>query len=392
MSKEELDIKQLRNDLQFTQEQFAKELGISRRTLIEIERTGKCSEAIKFRLLRFAKTRKPDCMMDCVIDYLRIRFETHDVEQIISKVLLLKIEYMSQQDTRFYGYKGLYAFDLIKVMYSEEEDSRGTLIELSGQGCRQFEALLEAQGRTWFDFLDCCELHKGRATRLDLAINDYVRLLDLPKLFDKIQADECITRFLVFDHQGGGKIVGGQIEGITIYIGSRKSDFYLCFYEKDYEQAKKYNVSPKAIEVKNRYEIRLKDERARAGIAGLRQTKSAKNIALGILSGHLRFVDKDKNKDKSEWKTNKDWEHFLGEVNKIKLVTKSSKDFYVKTREWLRKYCMSTVKMIKTADRLLNRNDFYQMLKEAELSEKHVNMLKVVTGKPEEMILSKVEK
>lgn len=386
MDKEELDVKKLREELELTQGHFAKLLGITERTLRDIENTGEYSEAIKFRMLRFAKTKEKDCMLDGTIDYLRMQFKTHDFEPVISEVLMLSVEYMVQQDTRFYGYKGLYALDMIKVLYSEVGDSRGTLIELSGQGCRQFETMLQAQGRTWFSFLDCCAEHGGRATRLDLAINDYVKLLQIPRLLRKIKNGECITRFMTFDNRNGGRFSDGQSEGTTIYFGSQKSDFYLCFYEKDYEQAKKLNIPREYVEIKNRYELRLKDERARNAMAYLRNKQSLKDIALAVLGGHIRFVNKGKTKDKNKWKTNKDWENFLGEVGKIKLVVEPSEFFYTRTREWLRNYCMPTVKMVKTVDRLMERSDFNQMLKETDLSDKHVKLIKVLTATKEDMI------
>ena len=48
--------------------------------------------------------------------------------------------------------------------------------------------------------------------------------------------------------------------GNTLYIGSLQSEVYFCIYEKDYEQYKKNDIPIEDAEVKNRFEIRLKNE------------------------------------------------------------------------------------------------------------------------------------
>ncbi len=43
---------------------------------------------------------------------------------------------------------------------------------------------------------------------------------------------------------------------------SYQSEVYFCIYEKDYEQYKKNDIPIEDAEVKNRFEIQLKNERA----------------------------------------------------------------------------------------------------------------------------------
>jgi phage replication initiation protein len=57
--------------------------------------------------------------------------------------------------------------------------------------------------------------------------------------------------------------------GNKLYIGSLQSEVYFCIYEKDYEQYKKNDISIEDAEVKNRFETRLKNERAYYGITDL---------------------------------------------------------------------------------------------------------------------------
>ena len=38
-------------------------------------------------------------------------------------------------------------------VYTSQDEEKGTLLELKGKGCRQFESYLLAQERSWYDFL-----------------------------------------------------------------------------------------------------------------------------------------------------------------------------------------------------------------------------------------------
>ena len=50
----------------------------------------------------------------------------------------------------------------------------------------------------------------------------------------------------------------------TLYVGSFDSEVYFCIYEKDYEQLAKNDIPLEETEVKNRFEIRLKNKYADA--------------------------------------------------------------------------------------------------------------------------------
>lgn len=107
-----------------------------------------------------------------MVDYIRVTFKTHDVDRIIENILHLNKDFMTEKPNGFYGYVGTFELDFIKVFYSPPGDNRGILVELSGQGCRQFESFLDCRKKTWFDFFQDCIQHGGSFTRLDLAIDD----------------------------------------------------------------------------------------------------------------------------------------------------------------------------------------------------------------------------
>lgn len=101
-----------------------------------------------------------------MVDYIRVSFKTHDVDRIIEEVLHLSKDFMTEKQSGFYGYVGTYELDYVKVFYSAPDDNRGVLIEMSGQGCRQFES-----------FLECGRKHG--TTSFKIACNKAVRSLAL---------------------------------------------------------------------------------------------------------------------------------------------------------------------------------------------------------------------
>jgi len=101
--------------------------------------------------------------------------------------------------------------------------------------------------------------------------------------------------------------------GNTLYIGSTSSEVYFCIYEKAKEQHAKNGTDIETAEVKNRFEIRLKNERAYRAVVDLLTDYDAECTAFSIINHYVRFVDPEENKPKSRWKLNAQWAYFIGE-------------------------------------------------------------------------------
>ncbi|MFS3933173.1 DNA relaxase NicK [Bacillus subtilis] len=322
-----------------------------------------------------------------MVDYIRVSFKAHDVDRIIEEVLHLSKDFMTEKQSGFYGYVGTFELDYIKVFYSAPDDNRGILIEMSGQGCRQFESFLECRKKTWYDFFQDCMAQGGSFTRFDLAIDDKKTYFSIPELLKKAQKGECISRFRKSDFNGSFDLSDGIAGGTTIYFGSKKSEAYLCFYEKNYEQAEKYNIPLEELSDWNRYELRLKNERAQVAIDALLKTKDLTLIAMQIINNYVRFVDADENITREHWKTSLFWSEFIGDVGRLPLYVKPQKDFYQKSRNWLRNSCAPTMKMVLEADEHLGKTDLSDMITEAELADKHKKMLDVFLADVADMVV-----
>ncbi|MDA1478041.1 replication initiation factor domain-containing protein [Bacillus changyiensis] len=322
-----------------------------------------------------------------MVDYIRVTFKTHDIDNIIENVLHLNKDFMAEKSSGFYGYVGTFELDFIKVMYSAPGDNRGVLIELSGQGCRQLESFLECRKKTWFDFFQDCIQQGGSFTRFDLAIDDKKTYFSIPDLLKKAQKGECISRFRKSDFNGSFSLADGETGGTTIYFGSKQSDAYLCFYEKNYEQAEKKGIPIEDLGNWNRYELRLKNDRAQSAIKSLMKTMDLTLIAKQIINNYVRFVDADKKVTREHWKTSLFWSEFIGDVGKLHLYMKPQKDLYQKSRNWLKNSCSRTMKMVMEVDKHLGRTDLSDMILEAELEDKHLKMLEVFMAQTADMVV-----
>lgn len=377
-----------RKKLRMTQNDFAKKFGLSRKSIGNLERgVSLLSENKMNEIYDYIAEQNRHEPLESIIDYIRITFQTHNVDIIFNDVLKIKKEFFAQITSHLYGYVGGYQLDYLMVLYSEKGDSRGTMIQLSGKGCRQFEAFLKAQSRTWFDFFHVCFDYKAKFTRVDLAINDYKEYLSIPALLNKINRQELISRFERFDFNGSGSISKKKREGVTIYLGSKKSELYMAFYQKNSEQAKKLGVAVEDVPIKNRYELRFKDERAEQAIHGYTKTGDLTEFLLGILSDYLCFVDRKAGVSRKYWSVNKKWAYFLGGVEKVKLVTEPNDALYERSKNWFKRSVAPTVKMLMEVDEIEETDEVQEIIDEAELSDKHLHMIEAQTTRIEDMIL-----
>ncbi|SHF58110.1 phage replication initiation protein [Lactonifactor longoviformis DSM 17459] len=274
---------------------------MSREHISRIEnRKIKLTEEIKEQLTVALEKCNPDNPLEMLFDYVRIRFPTMDVQHVIRDILKLNMDYMLHEDFGFYSYTEHYYIGDIFVLTSTDEE-KGVLLELKGKGCRQMESYLLAQERSWYDFLMDCLVNGGVMKRLDLAINDKAGILDIPELTQKCDREECVSVFRSYKSYASGELIKSHEQdkagmGHTLYIGSLKSEVYFCIYEKAQEQYAKLGIPLSETPVKNRFEIRLKNDRAYYAVRDLLTHYDAEQTAFDIINRYMRFVDKEDGK------------------------------------------------------------------------------------------------
>lgn len=378
-----------------SQNRLAVATGITRQYLSDIE-TGKVkpSEDLQQSLWEALERFNPDAPLEMLFDYVRIRFPTTDVQQVVENILQLKLSYFLHEDYGFYSYSEHYALGDIFVLCSHELD-KGVLVELKGRGCRQFESYLLAQQRSWYEFFMDVLVAGGVMKRLDLAINDHTGMLDIPELTEKCRNEECVSVFRSFKSYASGELVKHEEQdkagmGYTLYIGSLKSEVYFCVYEKSYEQYIKLGIPIEEAPIKNRFEIRLKNERAYYAVRDLLTYYDAERTAFSIINRYVRFVDKEADKKRSDWKLSVRWTWFIGENREpLKHTTKPEPYTLDRTLRWIQRQVDPTLKMLETITAKTGIDYLKEIRKSTKLTEKHYKIIEQQTTSTEDVILEK---
>ncbi|NSW10305.1 XRE family transcriptional regulator [Enterococcus faecalis] len=384
-------LKEKRKEYKVTQNKLAIACDLSREYLNKIE-TGKKVPAkrVMRKIFQQLETFNPDLPLTMLFDYVRIRFTTTNARKIIQEVLHLNFDYMLHEEYAFYSYQEQYVMGDIVVMVSQQED-KGVLIEMKGRGCRQFETFLLAQKRSWYDFFETSLKMGGVMKRLDLAINDRAGLLNIPELTRKCQNQECISLFRTFKSYRSGELMKSDEKdgmGNTLYIGSLKSEVYFCLYEKDYEQYIKLGIPLDQTETKNRFEIRLKNERAYHAIVDLLKGRSIESTTFSIITRYMRIADKVRGKRRTNWPLNEKWGRFVGRNRKEIQLTSEPKPYTIeRTYNWLGRQVAPTLKMTIELDRIRGTSFISDMVFNAELSERHKKILEQQSMAIESLII-----
>ena len=393
---EEQGIKELREKriaYGISQGRLALASGITREYLNKIE-SGKMkpSKELLNTLQKELAKFNPEAPLTMLFDYVKIRFPTLDIQHIIKDILKLNINYMLHEDYGHYSYTEHYSLGDIFI-YTSADEEKGVLLELKGRGCRQFESYLLAQERSWYDFLMDALVDGGVMKRIDLAINDHMGILDIPELAEKCRKREYIGKSRSYKFYLSGELIKHREDdreymGRTLYLGSLKSDVYFCIYEKDYEQYKKHDIPIADAEVKNRFEIRLKNERAFYAIRDLLEHDNPERTAFQIINRYVRFVDRDDTKPRSDWRISEEWAWFIGEHRgSLKLTTKPEPYSFERTLHWLSHQVAPTLKLALRLDKMNHTQIVHDIITHAKLTEKHEKILKQQAAAAKEVVL-----
>lgn len=198
----------------------------------------------------------------------------------------------------FYNYSDRYFYDGVSVHFDDEREE--VCCEMSGQGCRTFESFGHG---AWDSLLEWIS-EKGNLTRLDIAFDDHEGLLDLEVIATATHMGHYVSR--VQDHE----VIYTKRKGITVYLGSQKSERYLRFYDK----AKERNREEEGHWV--RMEMQLRDVHARSFAQFLTKMTMGEALA-GVVAGFVRFADPSGDGNKCRWKTSAWWSDFIGTVEPL---------------------------------------------------------------------------
>ncbi|EAD3936162.1 replication initiation factor domain-containing protein, partial [Listeria monocytogenes] len=177
---------------------------------------------------------------------------------------------------------------------------------------------------------------------------------------------------------------------LSLYFGSRQSPFYLNFYQKDYELAKKEEISVEMARqkygIKNRYEIRLADEKAYLFVEYLLSTgETIEWIGKELIDTAIKVYDCDSNGLRTHYSQN--WRMVIESMQELRLTMKGEKPNYDKALRWLSNYLAPTLKKIWIMDQTFGKNELMSRIQQAELKEKDQEELAKLTTTIKELLL-----
>ena len=104
----------------------------------------------------------------------------------------------------------------------------------------------------------------------------------------------------------------------------------------------------------------------------------------------VRFVDKEADKKRSDWKLSVRWAWFIGENREpLKLTTKPEPYTLDRTLRWIQRQVDPTLKMLETITAKTGIDYLKEIRKSTKLTEKHYKIIEQQTTSTEDVILEK---
>lgn len=277
------------------------------------------------------------------VDWVQATLKFVSVEQLISSVLSLDMLDFHESENGKYGYQNSKRFGHIAIYYNGREDM-GIHLEISGQGCREYELLQKQSWQELFQKLFICE---ANFTRLDIAIDDFEEHFKIPGIVRRIKNRQLISKFKNAVRIENIDIETGGTQGNTVYFGASTSRIQIRMYEKNHERMARGHELMEGVESWNRTEIQARKERAQriAKIIADGDTESDTigQTVTGILKYYMRFLVKGTDKNRARWKTAPFWEKFLGNVEELRLTDVAPDKTIEKSELWVDKQVAPTL-------------------------------------------------
>lgn len=360
-------LRQLREERGYTQYDLAKYLGVSRSLISKIE-TGK-RQGDEELIQRIFNLFEGDAQSDClegIVDYLTIHFFDTDYQKLIDNVLKISLKYMDFHESTMLNYEGYFNFRTAIYIRISKNQTQDTLFELKGQGCRLLTGQLKSVGKTWQDFFQLVKDYGGNFTRIDLALNDRVGLLDIPTLIRKVKRLEFKSSFRIVDPRETFNATDGTSRGATLYFGSVRSLSHFCFYQKDYEQFVKRGTPIEEAEIVNRYELRYKDKKADRLATEIRNGTDLNTLIMGLINQSVVFYDRPRDQDGVQM--DKRWQSFINGKDKIRLMLLSDPMALEKTVRWFEDSVAPSLKLVRELGEFFNFDLIEAVIETGKLS------------------------
>lgn len=255
-------------------------------------------------------------MNKIIYDYVSFTTKIHSLDNVVNLLGLFGVHFQNLRG--FYGYKDQLYFDGIHIHYNGSEDM-GICVEMSGQGCRNFETCGNGDYDGIFELIlehysDKSESREMNLKRLDVAYDDFDGFIDLPLLIIETQKENFVARFNDWEC-----IVGNK--GSSVNHGSKKSDVYIRIYDKKKERNRD------DIEHWVRCEMQL---RSSCALGFVKLKGDIRKKYFDVLNNYLRYIVRigdDSNKRRSP--TAPYWLNFIESYETASIFAKPGTEYNI---------------------------------------------------------------
>lgn len=327
-----------------------------------------------------------------LIDWLTVVYHGCTLEDVKESLGMNKSSIPWQEEEKFRnGYPLQCYWNGITISYGADDPryskdptkvrtDMGICLNLSGTGCRAFETYGHGD---WFQLLSLyftlrdtgVREKKGRMysyniTRLDLAFDDHTGILDIYRIEDDLRHRFYTSRSKVCDIEWSDDQLD-DLQGLSCYVGSKKSDIVVRIYDKAAERGFKDRHWI-------RVELQLRDDRARNAASDLIVQHDIGSTVSAILRNYLLFRDPSDDSNPSRWPVADYWENLLTTMRSLSLWTSPGEEYnFYNTEHWLcRQYGQAIVVLDELHDPFYLIEKCRRMFPIKELSPKYKNFLK----------------
>ena len=254
-----------------------------------------------------------------IYDWVSITSRIHSPQNFIELLGLDQPGIGWEQTKGAHGYCDRLYWEKISIHYNGREDM-GVWLEMSGQGCRAFESFGNGDYEKLFqEVLD--NPGEMNLTRLDVAFDDHVGLLDIATVAEDTVNRDFISKWITGKIERSMNFNGKKEEdALTINFGSMKSVIFLRIYDKAKERG--FTDGRHWIRV----ELQLRDDRA---LAMVQRTEPIGKAFAGVLVNYLRFIQEPDGYDSNRrrWPTKRYCQQLLDGIAPIQLYERPGSEY-----------------------------------------------------------------
>lgn len=223
-----------------------------------------------------------------LVDWVSVRIRGLQKTDDIFSILGVEKHDFFELEIGKYGYKKGYRSGHIAVYYMGSKEM-GIYLEMSGQGCRQYESVSPYKNSplgTWPHLFSLFKSLDVNFTRLDLAIDDFSGILTTKKVWKHHESKAITSQFRKTRRMTEQTIKDFKQTGDTIYFGSTQSDVQVRFYDKKLEREN--NDKDVIVEQWCRVEFQLRDVHANMAAVHI-LTRPVGEMIRGYLNTYIQF-------------------------------------------------------------------------------------------------------